>query len=96
MLEDAHLWVYKNQYRRFDLIFADTWTGKFTDLNLVLNMIKADGFYVIDDLNRQNDWPLGHQDEVILLMEKLKYQKDFYPLTLDIGTGMMVLCRKKK
>lgn len=93
--QDAHLWVNENKTARFDLIFADTWTGKFTELETVLNMVKPGGFYVVDDLNQQPDWPTGHQDKVILLLEKLKCQKDFYTLPLDIGSGFMVLCRKR-
>jgi len=93
--QDAHLWVNENKAAQFDLIFADTWTGKFTELETVLNMVKPGGFYVVDDLNQQPDWPRGHQDKVILLLEKLKCQKDFYKLPLDIGSGFMVLCRKR-
>ena len=93
--QDAHLWVNENKKARFDLIFADTWTGKFTELETVLDMVKPGGFYVVDDLNQQPDWPKGHQDKVILLLEKLKCQKDFYTLPLDIGSGFMVLCRKR-
>ena len=93
--KDAHLWVNENKTTRFDIIFADTWTGKFTELETVLNMVKPGGFYVVDDLNQQPDWPRGHQDKVILLLDKLKCQKDFYTLPLDIGSGFMVLCRKR-
>ena len=93
--QNAHLWVNENKKARFDLIFADTWTGKFTELETVLDMVKPGGFYVLDDFNQQTDWPRDHQDKVILLMEKLKCQKDFYILPLDIGSGFMVLCRKR-
>lgn len=93
--QDAHLWVNENKDAQFDLIFADTWAGKFTELETVLDMVKPGGFYVIDDLNHQTDWPPGHQDKVILLLEKLKCQTDFYTLPLDMGSGFMVLCRKR-
>jgi hypothetical protein len=68
--------------------------GKFTDLDQTLEMVKPGEFYVIDDLNQQENWPEEHQDKVILLIEKLKCQLNFSVLTLDFGTGIMVLCRK--
>ena len=92
--EDAKVWIKKNKHLQFDIIFADTWVGKFTDLDQTLEMVKPGGFYVIDDLNQQENWPEGHQDKVILLIEKLKCQLNFSVLTLDFGTGIMVLCRK--
>jgi hypothetical protein len=57
-------------------------------------MVKPGGFYIIDDLNRQENWPEGHQDKVIFLMEELKCQTSFSALPIDFGTGIMVLCRK--
>lgn len=51
--EDAEVWIEKNKHQQFDLIFADTWAGKFTHLNQTLQMVKPGGFYIIDDLNRQ-------------------------------------------
>ena len=47
--EDASSWIERNLDERFDLIFADTWAGKFTDLESVLKMVKPNGFYLIDD-----------------------------------------------
>ena len=93
--QDAATWIKNNKKRQFDLIFADTWVGKFTHLDLALEMVKPGGFYVVDDLNEQPNWPEGHQDKVILLLENLKSQKDFYSLPIDMGTGLLVLCRKK-
>lgn len=86
--------IEKNKHRQFDLIFADTWAGKFTHLNQTLQMVKPGGLCIIDDLNRQENWPEGHQDKVIFLMEELKCQTSFSALPIDFGTGIMVLCRK--
>jgi predicted O-methyltransferase YrrM len=93
--QDAAFWIDFNKNNQFDLIFADTWVGKFTHLDLVLAMVKPGGFYVVDDLNRQLNWPEGHQDQVILLFDKLKSQKDFYAFPIDMGTSLFVLCRKR-
>ncbi len=42
--EDANQWILKNNNLQFDLIFADTWAGKFSDLDTVLKMVKPNGF----------------------------------------------------
>jgi predicted O-methyltransferase YrrM len=91
---DASQWIENNKEARFDLIFADTWAGKFTDLDAVLEMVKPNGFYLIDDLNYQAHWPGYHQEKVLFLVEKLKYHPDFYTFPIDVGTGLMLLCRK--
>jgi predicted O-methyltransferase YrrM len=36
--------------RQFDLIFADTWPGKFTHLEDALSLLRPGGIYVGDDL----------------------------------------------
>lgn len=91
---DATEWIENNKEARFDLIFADTWAGKFTDLDAVLEMVKPNCFYLIDDLNYQAHWPGYHQEKVLFLVEKLKYHPDFYTFPIDVGTGLMLLCRK--
>ena len=91
---DASEWIEKNKEARFELVFADTWAGKFTDLEAVLKMVKPNGFYLIDDLNYQAHWPGYHQEKVLFLVEKLKYHPEFYTFPVDVGTGLMLLCRK--
>jgi predicted O-methyltransferase YrrM len=91
---DVSEWIEKNKEARFDLVFADTWAGKFTDLEAVLKMVKPNGFYLIDDLNYQAHWPGYHQEKVLFLVEKLKCHPEFYTFPIDVGTGLMLLCRK--
>ena len=91
---DASEWIEKNKEAPFDLVFVDTWAGKFTDLEAVLKMVKPNGFYLIDDLNYQAHWPGYHQEKVLFLVEKLKYHPEFYTFPVDVGTGLMLLCRK--
>jgi predicted O-methyltransferase YrrM len=35
---------------RYDLVYADTWPGKFTHLELALSLVRVGGIYFIDDL----------------------------------------------
>lgn len=46
---------------RYDLIFADTWPGKYDHLDEALALVRTGGFYVVDDLASQPDWPDDHQ-----------------------------------
>ena len=92
--QDASSWIEENRDAQFDVIFADTWAGKFTDLDAILKMVKTNGFYLIDDLNYQAHWPGYHQEKVLFLVDKLKYHPDFYTFPIDVGTGLMLLCKK--
>ena len=52
----------------FDLIFADTWPGKFSQLPETLALVRPGGFYVVDDLLPQPNWPEGHAASLERLM----------------------------
>jgi len=77
------------------LIFADTWPGKFYDLEETLALIKPGGFYVIDDMNTQPDWPEGHQQKVHLLVEYLEQRDDFSLTKMNWSTGIIVATKKQ-
>ena len=92
--EDASQWISNHKNLQFDLIFADTWVGKFSDLDAVLKMVKPNGFYLIDDLNYQAHWSGFHQEKVLYLVEKLKYHPDFFTFPIDVSSGLLLLCKK--
>jgi predicted O-methyltransferase YrrM len=50
------------QGEQFDYIFADISLGKFDHLDLALNLTKVGGFYIIDDILPQPNWPPEHLD----------------------------------
>jgi len=56
----------------FDLVFADTWPGKFTDLDATLALLRPGGLYVIDDLFPQPSWPAEHAPKVPRLVQMLR------------------------
>ena len=56
----------------YDLIFADTWPGKYFLLDEVLRMVKPGGLYVVDDMNRRDDWPDGHEEKARSLLAYLQ------------------------
>src|SRR2546422_7006478 len=56
----------------FDFIYADTWPGKFTHVNLALSLLKVGGIYFIDDLLPQATWTEGHAPKVPALITELE------------------------
>lgn len=79
---------------RYDLIFADTWPGKFRLLELTLELLKAGGFYVIDDLLPQPNWPPNHGAGVTRLLAELRSRPDLVITQLDWSTGLLLAVKR--
>ena len=77
----------------FDLIFADAWAGKFTDLDLTLGLLRKGGVYVIDDLLPQPNWPPGHAPRVPALIDELERREEFTTTKLEWASGLMLVVR---
>jgi len=92
--EDATNWIQNNKDKSFDLIFADAWPGKYSLLEEVLGMVKKGGFYIIDDMSHQPNWPKGHEGNVDLLIAYLEKRKDFTITKLNWSTGLIIASRK--
>jgi predicted O-methyltransferase YrrM len=88
--EDAAQWIKKYHGKCFDLIFADAWPGKYSEIDEVLNLIKIGGFYVIDDMLTQPNWPEGHEDNVGKLISFLEKRKDFNITKMNWSTGVII------
>ncbi len=91
---DGAKWITNYNGNSFDLIFADTWPGKYTNLEETLALVKPGGFYVVDDLNPQKNWPDGHDKKAEKLIEDLASRDDFNLTRLDWSTGIIVMSRK--
>lgn len=79
---------------RFDLIFADTWPGKFRLLELTLDLLKPGGFYVVDDLLPQPNWPPNHGERVERFLAKLCQRPDLVITQLDWSTGLLLATKR--
>ena len=73
-----------------DLIFADTWPGKYNHLDETLNLLKVGGIYVIDDMLPQENWPVGHEDKAKDLVDDLTSRNNFTCTKMRWSTGLMV------
>jgi len=86
-------WIKSYQGEPFDLIFADAWPGKYSELEETLSLVKAGGFYVIDDMQAQPNWPEGHQENVDKLVSYLESRPDFSICKMNWSTGVIVASR---
>lgn len=73
-----------------DLIFADTWPGKYNKLEEALSLLKIGGIYVIDDMLSIKSWPESHARKVLQLEADLTSKKEFTFTKLCWSTGVMV------
>jgi predicted O-methyltransferase YrrM len=87
---DAFIRSLAAQQQRFDLIFADTWPGKFLLLEETLSLLKPGGLYVIDDLLPQPNWPEEHPPKVAQLIATLEQRTDLCLTKLSWSTGLIV------
>jgi predicted O-methyltransferase YrrM len=92
-VEDGTAFLEHHQHEQFDFIFADTWPGKYWSLDIALNMVKIGGFYIIDDMIQQPNWPEGHAEKAKALLETLNKRTDFSVTKLNWSTGI-VICTK--
>jgi predicted O-methyltransferase YrrM len=60
----------------FDFVFADALAGKYEGLDEALRVVKTGGFYIIDDMLPQANWPDGHAPRVKALMAELAARPD--------------------
>jgi predicted O-methyltransferase YrrM len=91
---DGGLFIKVNRDKKFDLIFADTWPGKYYLLEETLAMVKPGGFYIIDDLTPVENWPESHLEKAKNLIKIMKEHKDFYIVELNWSTGIIISTRK--
>src|SRR5215470_15464504 len=75
---------------QFDLIFADSWPGKYTHLDEALRLLKRGGLYVVDDMLPQPNWPDGHAQRADELISVLENRGDLTITKLNWSTGIIV------
>lgn len=96
-IEDAGVLIERlvEQNQRFDLIFADTWIGKYTRLEDTLNLLNPGSMYVIDDMLPQANWVEGHESNVKTLIADLENRQDLVVSKLAWASGIIVATKKK-
>ena len=93
LCEDGSEWLKNYQGPGFDLIFADAWPGKYYDLEETLDLLNPGGFYIIDDMNPADDWPEGHAEKAIALVDYLENREDLVLTKLNWSTGILIAAK---
>ncbi len=78
----------------FDLIYADTWPGKYSDLDRALSLVKQGGLYLVDDMLPQPNWPDGHAAKAEALIARLESLPGFRITKLSWSTGLILCVRR--
>ena len=91
---DAEEWIVNYKGKKFDLVFADAWPGKYSKLDQLLLWLQPGGLYVIDDMIRQDNWPEGHELRVRQLLETLEQREDLMITKLNWSTGIVIAVKK--
>ncbi|XUL88294.1 O-methyltransferase [Streptomyces galilaeus] len=87
---DGGEWLDGYDGEPFDLVFADTWPGKFTRLERALELVAPGGMYLIDDLSPQ---PEAHEAHVQRLLAELEGRNDFRTVRLAWASGLVMAVR---
>jgi predicted O-methyltransferase YrrM len=91
---DATDWIKKYSGEKFDLIFADAWPGKYSEIQELLSLVQIGGFYIVDDMSAQPNWPNGHQKNVDELIAYLENRKDITLTKMSWSTGLIIAVKK--
>ena len=87
---DGGEWLQRAEPDQFDLIFADSWPGKYTHLDEALRLLKRGGLYMVDDMLPQPNWPDGHAQRARELISILENRDDLVITKLNWSTGVII------
>ena len=74
----------------YDFIFADSWAGKFTHLDLAIRLLRPGGVYVVDDLAPQEDWANGHASRVADFFSQIDGRPDLSCVRMKWASGLAI------
>jgi predicted O-methyltransferase YrrM len=92
--KDAATFLRHQAPQSFDLVFADAMPGKYEALEEALAVVKPGGFYIIDDMLPQPNWPEGHAEKVPVLLDRLSADDRFFIAPMAWASGVVVAIRK--
>lgn len=90
VLADGYEWLQNYDGEKFDLIFADAMPGKYDLFEEAFSLLKISGFYIIDDMLPQSNWPNGHAKRVEDFIIFLEKRKDLTLTKLNWSTGLII------
>ena len=96
VIEDGAAFLRRQRPQSFDLVFADAMPGKYESLDEALALVAPGGFYIIDDMLPQPNWPEGHDVKATNLLYTLSSRPGFHMAPLVWSSGVVVLVRKSR
>jgi len=90
VLEDGYKWLTEYDGEKFDLIFADAMPGKYDLFEEAFSLLKTGGFYIIDDMLPQSNWPEGHAERVNAFINHLENRNEIVLTKLNWSTGIII------
>lgn len=91
---DGEAWLREEGHGRFDLIFADAIPGKYQAFEAAWRLLATGGFYVVDDMTPQPDWPEEHVSRAAALLDHLRARTDCHVVSLDWSNGVVIAARR--
>jgi predicted O-methyltransferase YrrM len=92
--DDGASFLRRQSPHGFDLVFADAMPGKYEALAEALAVVKPGGFYIIDDMLPQPNWPEGHAEKVPVLIDLLARHEQFLVCPMEWASGVVLAVRK--
>lgn len=90
---DAFSWFGGQPEASYDLVFADAMPGKFDGFEALWRLIRKGGLYVIGRLQKQADWPAGHEQRVAELLDMIETRADARLARLAWSGGIAVAAK---
>jgi predicted O-methyltransferase YrrM len=94
ILADGYDWLTNYTGEKFDLVFADAMPGKYDLFEEAITLLKPGGFYIIDDMLPQPNWPAGHAERVEKFIQELENRKDLILTKMNWSTGIIIAVKK--
>ena len=90
---DGYKWITSYMGDKFDFIFADAMPGKYDLFEETWAVLNEGGFYIIDDMLPQPNWPEGHADKAENFIKKLEQRNDLIMTKLNWSTGIVIITK---
>jgi predicted O-methyltransferase YrrM len=94
VLEDGIQFLRRESSGIYDFVFADAMPGKYEGLQDCLRVVKPGGFYVIDDMLPQTNWPEGHAARIPTLINALAGEPEFALVPIGWASGIVVAVKR--
>jgi predicted O-methyltransferase YrrM len=94
VLEDGLAFLAREPAAHYDFVFADAMPGKYEGLQECLRVVKPGGFYVIDDMLPQANWPTGHAEKIPVLVQELAGDPNWEVVPLAWSSGIVVAVKR--